>query len=42
MAHKIYIEQEDGEILDIEISEEDQPVNADSDRESKGFKDDAI
>ncbi len=42
MAHKIYIEQENGEIVDIEISEDDQPVESDSDRESKGFKEDAI
>ncbi len=45
MAHKIYIEQEDGEIRTIEISESDdeQSVDRDSDeRESKGFKEDTI
>ena len=44
MAHKIFIEQEDGEILAIEISEseDDQPVETDSDRESYGIKEDAI
>lgn len=45
MAHKIYIEQEDGEIRTIEISEsdDDQSVNTgDSDRESYGIKEDAI
>ena len=44
MAHKIYIEQEDGEILAIEISEseDDQQVEPDSDRESYGIKEDAI
>ncbi|MFN7717069.1 MAG: CU044_2847 family protein [Pseudanabaenaceae cyanobacterium] len=44
MAHKIYIEQEDGEILAIEIAEDDQSLelNSDSDRESKGFKEDSI
>ena len=44
MAHKIYIEQEDGEILSIEISEseDDRPVDTDSDRESYGLKEDAI
>ena len=46
MAHKIYIEQEDGEILVIEISESegDQISNTTNknDRESKGFKEDTI
>jgi len=44
MAHKIYIEQEDGEIVGIEIAEsdDDQPASTNSDRESKGFKEDAI
>ena len=45
MAHKIYIEQEDGEIRTIEISESDdeQSTDADSDeRESKGIKEDTI
>ena len=45
MAHKIYIEQEDGEIRTIEISESDdgQSTDTDSDeRESKGLKEDTI
>ena len=42
MAHKIYIEQEDGDILGIEISEDDQSVDTDSDHESYGIKEDAI
>jgi hypothetical protein len=44
MAHKIYIEQEDGKILGIEISEseDDRTVDTDSDRESYGLKEDAI
>ena len=44
MAHKIYIEQEDGEIVSLEISEsdDDQPVDTDSDRQSYGAKEDAI
>ena len=44
MAHKIYIEQENGEIVGIEIaeSEDDRSVDSDSDRESKGFKEDTI
>jgi len=44
MAHKIYIEQENGEILTIEIADDDQSLesNSDNDRESKGFKEDAI
>jgi len=44
MAHKIYVEQENGEIVDLEISESDdeQSVDTDSDRESYGIKEDAI
>ena len=44
MAHKIYIEQEDGKILEIAISEseDDRSVDPDSDRESYGIKEDAI
>jgi len=44
MAHKIYIEQEDGEIREITISESDNdlPTDTDSDRESYGIKEDAI
>ena len=45
MTRKIYIEQEDGEIRAIEISESDDDLSSedtDSDRESKGFKEDAI
>jgi len=44
MAHKIYIEQEDGEIVSLEISEsdDDRQVESDSDRESYGAKEDAI
>ena len=44
MAHKIYIEQEDGEIREIIISESDdaQLADTDSDRESYGIKEDAI
>ncbi len=47
MAHKIYIEQEDGEIREITIAESDndlpdQPADTGSDRESYGSKEDAI
>lgn len=45
MTHKIYIEQEDGEIRTIEISEsEDQQSTQknDDDRESYGIKEDTI
>ena len=44
MAQKIYIEQEDGEIRTIEISESDdqQSTDTDSDRESYGIKEDTI
>jgi len=44
MAHKIYVEQEDGEIRTIEIAEiaTDPPKNSDDDRESYGIKEDAI
>ena len=44
MAHKIYIEQEDGEIREITIAESDNdlPTDTDSDRESYGIKEDAI
>ena len=45
MAQKIYVEQEDGEIRTIEISESDdqQSTDADSDeRESYGIKEDTI
>jgi len=45
MAHKIYIEQEDGEILGIEISESEDDralEDTESDRESYGLKEDAI
>lgn len=44
MAHKIYIEQEDGEILTLEIleSEDDRPPEIPSDREVMGVKEDAI
>jgi len=44
MAHKIYIEQEDGEIREITIAESDNdlPADTDSDRESYGIKEDAI
>ncbi len=44
MAHKIYIEQEDGEIREIIISESDNdlPTDTDSDRESYGINVDAI
>ena len=45
MTHKIYIEQDDGEIRTIEISESDDEQSTDTDsddRESKGFKEDTI
>ena len=48
MAHKIYIEQEDGEIRTIEISESDNDrsidtsANTEDDRESYGIKEDTI
>jgi hypothetical protein len=44
MAHKIYIEQEDGEIKEITISEseDEQPLESDNERESYGLKEDAI
>ncbi|MEE3715904.1 CU044_2847 family protein [Tumidithrix elongata RA019] len=44
MAHKIYIEQEDGEIRTIEIAESDDdlPTESSNDRESYGVKEDAI
>ena len=45
MTHKIYIEQEDGEIRTIEISESDDQQSTkknDDDRESYGIKEDTI
>jgi len=45
MAQKIYIEQEDGEIRTIEISESDDQQSTDTDsndRESYGIKEDTI
>ncbi len=44
MLHKLYIEQEDGEIRTIAIaeSENDLPTDTSSDRESYGIKEDAI
>ena len=45
MTHKIYIEQEDGEIRTIEISESDDQQSTqknDDDRESYGIRGDAI
>ena len=44
MTQKIYIEQEDGEIREITIATSDTelPVDPNSDRESYGFKEDAI
>lgn len=42
MAHKIYIEQEDGEILTINIAESDDEESPQSDRETYGVKEDAI
>ena len=44
MSHKLYIEQEDGEILIITIAESDDDLLTDtiSDRESYGIKENAI
>ncbi|NJL88508.1 MAG: hypothetical protein HC916_00950 [Coleofasciculaceae cyanobacterium SM2_1_6] len=44
MAHKIYVEQENGEILTLEIrkSEEISSPEADNERETYGVKEDAI